>query len=302
MRWTKKTCALALATLTLLSCDSSEPGIDFNFNQDLIAFRSDRDSNDEIYLITPDGSEFINITKNPADDDDPAWSPDGNKIAFASKREGGQFDIYVMNVDGSNLTRLTSDPAADTDPSWCQNGTRITFRSTRDGNSEIYIMDADGSNKIRLTNDPAVDNEPICGSGSPGAPCSKVVFYSNRSGNGDIWIMDPNNPLPEQISTYDGFDCSPTFSSDCLELLMVSDRGGSDDIYKYPLDGSEPTLLVGGSGDEFQASYSGSGGTHVVFDTNRDGNWELYTIGADGSSLSRLTSNPGADQLPVWRP
>ena len=82
-----------------------------------IAFSSDRDGNNEIYVMNADGSGQTNLTNNPANDGSPAWSLDGSRIAFASGR-GGNLEICVMSVDGSGLTNLTNNPAYDVYPVW----------------------------------------------------------------------------------------------------------------------------------------------------------------------------------------
>ncbi len=82
-----------------------------------IAFTSDRDGNEELYLINADGSGLTRLTDHPAADREPAWSPDGKRIAFTSSRDGN-WDIYVIDVDGSGLSRLTDDPAYDGHPDW----------------------------------------------------------------------------------------------------------------------------------------------------------------------------------------
>ena len=82
-----------------------------------IAFSSDREGDDEIYVMNADGSRQVRLTHNPADDSGPAWSPVGARIAFYSYRDGS-FGIYVIDADGTGLTRLTDSPARDTAPVW----------------------------------------------------------------------------------------------------------------------------------------------------------------------------------------
>src|SRR5918992_951085 len=113
-----------------------------------IAFVSLRDGNDEIYVMTADGSDQTNLSNNDADDFNPSWSPDGEKIAFSSFRdeteESDNEEIYVMNADGSGQTRLTDDPALDRFASWSPDGEKIAFTSDREnGIDEIYVMNAD---------------------------------------------------------------------------------------------------------------------------------------------------------------
>ena len=94
-----------------------------------------------------DGSSPTRLTNDDAAlDTQPAWSPDGTKIAFSSDRDGN-FEIYVMQPDGSNPTRLTNNLSLDGEPNWSPDGTRMVFVTQRDIPSlwEIYVMDADGS-------------------------------------------------------------------------------------------------------------------------------------------------------------
>ncbi len=89
-----------------------------------------------------DGSDPVNLTNNAASDSDPAFSPDGTKIAFDSFRNGNQ-DIYVMNADGTEQKRLTKKAAGDYEPAWSPDGKKIAFKSSRGGDdSEIFVMKA----------------------------------------------------------------------------------------------------------------------------------------------------------------
>ena len=133
-----------------------------------IAFVSDRDRNDEIYVMDNDGGNQRNLTNHPSDDYAPSWSPDGTRIAFVSDRDGN-YEIYVMDADGGNPQKLTNSPDDDFHPSWSTDGKRIVFSSERDGHfigefeeitSEIYVMDVDGGNPQRLTENRKNDWSP----------------------------------------------------------------------------------------------------------------------------------------------
>jgi Tol biopolymer transport system component len=104
----------------------------------------------DIYVMNADGSGSRKLTHSAGRNAEPAWSPDGRKIAFRSTRNGGNREIYVMNADGSNQRNLTRNPAKDVRPSWSPDGRRIAFVSDRDGRLEAHVMNADGSGQRSL--------------------------------------------------------------------------------------------------------------------------------------------------------
>jgi hypothetical protein len=107
----------------------------------------------DIHVIDlgPSGAQsVVNITPDLYADNNPAWSPGGDRIAFDTTRDGNN-DVYTMDVDGGNLTRLTTNPAGDSDPNWAPSGDALAFTSTRDGTDAIYTMNPNGTAQTRRT-------------------------------------------------------------------------------------------------------------------------------------------------------
>ncbi|MGH7672147.1 MAG: fibronectin type III domain-containing protein [Gemmatimonadales bacterium] len=148
---------------------------------DRIAFASDRDGNEEIYVMNGDGSGVTRLTHDPAADGNPVWSPDGTRIAFVSLRSTYPH-IYVMNADGSGVVQRTYGSASDYNPTWSPDGARIAFRSNFQGNEEIYVMNADGGGIVRLTKDAAFDGSPAW---SPDG--TRIAFVSDRDTDERGW-------------------------------------------------------------------------------------------------------------------
>jgi Tol biopolymer transport system component len=154
-----------------------------------IAFRSKRDSKNQIYVMNADGSNQIRLSRLQAQDSRPAWSPDGRYIAFIRttvEDNAGANQIYVMNENGAEQRALTDNRANNSAPAWSPDGTRIAFRSNLSANTvQIYVMNADGSRLNRLSNDAAQDMDPTW---SPTG--IKIAFRSDGDPSPGIFVMN----------------------------------------------------------------------------------------------------------------
>ena len=123
----------------------------FGYEPGRIAFTSDRDGNAEVYVTDARGKKQVNITKNPANDYAPAWSPDGSQIAFVSDRARDGIDrIYLMNTDGTNQRLLVEGK----DPSWFPNGSKIIYSK----NGRIFTIKLDGTEEHKVIPDKKTAN------------------------------------------------------------------------------------------------------------------------------------------------
>src|SRR5256884_29962 len=195
-----------------------------------IAFTSNRDGQNEIYVMNADGSGAGRLTNNPANDFSPAWSLDAAKIAFVSDRDGHP-EIYVINADGSGLARLTNNPAQDEWPAWSPDGSRIAFITTRDGNPEIYAVNADGSGSTRITSNPWQYFTPVW------SPDGTKIAFSGYDGSSQIYVVNADGSNVTRLTSI-GSASSPVWSPDGSKIAFASNGDGNGEVYLMNADGS----------------------------------------------------------------
>ena len=256
-----------------------------------ITFASVRMGNTDIYVMDADGTNETRLTDNRALDINPAWSPDGRRIAFTRSA-----DIYVMNADGTNEMRLTENKARYADPAWSPDGHHIAFTSDRDGNWNIYVMDADGTNETRLTDNEASDDQPTW---SPDG--HHIAFASVRDGNRDIYVMDADGTNVTRLTDSTARDIDPAWSPDGRRIAFASVRNENWDIYVMDADDTNVTRLTDSMARDIDPAWSPDG-RRIAFSSGREGDLRIYVMDADGTNVTRLTNGPGDDARPSWEP
>jgi Tol biopolymer transport system component len=230
---------------------------------------------------------------------EPSYSPDGSKVVFISNRDRNR-EIYIMNADGSAPIRLTHTATEDESyPSISPDGAQIVFTRTRSRPARadtrrdcVWVMRVDGSSQRPLTE--ALE-EADCPSWSPDGRA--IVFYGQWRGwfPPRVWIVNSDGTNPRALHPIGKFPC---YSPDAKSLVMVDDqwpRGRPCEITISASDGSRARHITTTPRYKVSPRFTPDGKS-VTFALDRDRKshnefieygrprWEIWIIGADGSS------------------
>jgi Tol biopolymer transport system component len=280
-----------------------------------LAFVSTRDGNAEIYTVSADGSDLRRLTSDPAEDTDPAWSPDGTRLAFTSTRDGTS-NIYIMNADGSNVVRQTTTGDVNDSPAWSPDGLSIAFSSTRNGEYAVYVtrVDADWAAATRVGYPRGWNGHPAW---SPDG--SRILFVSDwRAYDAvfDLYVMNSDgSSISGLVQRPGGFPNVPLFvfrpawSPDgrriamftCADLFSSGTCYSSSGLAITNADGSGMQTLVSAGGwfPSPRPAWSADGST-IVYSTSSCPTCQasLRYITADGAAGGLVFPD---GHSPSWR-
>jgi TolB protein len=284
--------------LALLIASSGPAAAAFPGRSGKIAFSSDAGGSADILVMNADGSGRENLTTGAGEDTDPAWSPDGRRLAFV--REGA---VFLIRADGSGLKRVT----AGASPAWSPDGQRIVVSRRVGRGADLYVVRADGRGLRRLTRTIALEGEPEW------SPDGRLIAFARPgpAGSAHLYVMRAGGGGVLRVTTGAGEDSSPSWSPDSRQLAFVRDHESLavSRVFVTTLDGGRTRPLVGDLQLDPAATFEGGpawspDGKRIVFVRGARLYSDLYVANSDGKFLRRVTDN-AADQVtdgqPSWQ-
>jgi TolB protein len=202
-----------------------------------------------LYLFHPQYLTYKRITNPNTDDIDPAISPDGNQIAFSSRRNG-YWDIYLLNMADASLSRITDSPEYEGHPSWSPDGKWLVYEKYQNNNFDIYIQALDQLEEqpINLTQSEFNEFSPKW------SPNGRILAYlSDEAGSSDVWMADLNNTENRftNLTNSDSIEeKNPVWNAAGNKIAWSATRNSYTAIYQYDVETSK-TGTAGESGDLF---------------------------------------------------
>lgn len=278
-----------------------------------LAFQSDFRSADNpdgrvrIYTINLATGAVTALTANRDwDDENPRWSPDGRRIAFKSNRNGN-YDLFLMDADGRNVVRVTDDPANDHDPAWLPDGQSLVFMSERDSRADLYRVYLADLSVERLTDH--YEGRAIMPTVSPDG--NWVAFASQTLPRDGGWtyqihVLELATKMTWRFDD-SGPACWPSWSPDGATIAHVYLEDEPSTIHTLSSFGNDPAPVAGDPVRwHYYPDWSPDGRLLAmsVSPAHHDGeDWDLAVADpARTTPYQRLTTGPGNDRLPDWRP
>jgi Tol biopolymer transport system component len=266
-----------------------------------VVFYSAREdhSNNQIYVMSPDGNNQFRVTYDTASDVDPDLSPDGQEIVFTSNHTAnGKNDIFLRDRNGV-VQNLTNNPATDEWARWSPDGKQIVFDSDRDGVFEVYVMNADGTGVTRLTDPPILGRYPSW------SHDGKQIVYRRGIDIAMIPADGTGGFVQLTHETAPSFAQMPDMSPNGKYIAFMSFREGYCSVFLMTADGDNPSNVTpkdpadpaskwcsrapawSANGHEifFMSQRPKTGGVNQIFVVDRDGTdlRQLTESGANGS-------------------
>jgi len=226
----------------------------------------------------------------------PAWSPDGQWLAYVSF-ESKLSGVYVQLVRTGERRLVSARAGINGAPAWSPDGRKLALTlGGSNGNPDIYVLDLTSQSLTRITDDPAIDTEPEW------APDGRTLYFtSDRAGSPQIYqISAGGGGRPRRITFEGNYNARPRVSADGTELAMVTLEGTNYRIAVQDLASGALRVLSRGRLDE-SPSFAPNGAT-LIYSQREGARGALATISVDGLTGLRLKAQQGVICDPAWGP
>lgn len=256
------------------------------------------DKNKPLYKLQVadyDGANPISIAQSKEPIMSPAWSPDGQKIAYVSF-ENKVSEIFIQTLKTGERRSVAKYKGINGSPAWSPDGKRLAITLSKDGNSDIYILTLADLSLRKLTRSWAIDTEAAW---SPDG--WQILFTSDRGRRPQIYIMPSNGQGSAKRLTFDGsYNARGAFSADGKSIIMVQGVQGNYRIAVLDLATGANNVLTDGPLDE-SPSFSPNGRA-IIYARRKGGNEVLSTVRLDGQAKFDLQHTTGKVREPAWAP